>query len=66
MGQPPCYPVREQQRKLKLHKQEATRLAGEEGYGGGGVAMASVYQTQEWGRVGAPGRNCHSEVVRRR
>lgn len=27
---------------------------------GGAVAMASVYQTQEWGRVGAPGRNSHS------
>lgn len=26
----------------------------------GAVAMASVYQTQEWGRVGAPGRNIHS------
>ena len=35
MGQPPCYRVREQQRKLKLHKQEATKLAWEEGYGGG-------------------------------
>lgn len=51
--------VREQKRKLKLHKQEATRLAGEEGCGGA-VAMASVYQTQAWGRVGAPGRNIHS------
>lgn len=58
MGQPPCCRVREQKRKLKLHKQEATRLAGEEGYGGA-VAMASVYQTQEWGKVGAPGRNIH-------
>lgn len=27
---------------------------------GGAIAMASVYQTQEWGRVGAPGRNSHS------
>lgn len=26
----------------------------------GAVAMASVYQTQEWGRVGVLGRNVHS------
>ena len=58
-GSPLALRVREQKRKLKLHKQEATTLAGEEGCGGA-VAMASVYQTQAWGRVGAPGRNIHS------
>lgn len=51
--------VNEQERKLKLHKQEATKPAGG-GVKWENVAMVSVYQTQARGRVRAPDRNTHS------